>query len=162
MEKQDQAEQQVETKQEAVETQEEAVEAPEKQVHNLLNPDENQEETKNESEESQEETQDEPEEIQSAEPVVSDELIEQFSTLKMYRGKPLSVLPKAYDSLVRKLTEQATELKTLKGKLEQSSLNELGDPPDYYTEREEFDKWLEKRDKLIKSQQPEPTPQRTG
>lgn len=119
------------------------------------------EETKEESEEVQEEPQTETEEIQSQEPVISDEMIEQFPQLKMYRGKPLKDLGKAYANLVGKLHQTIKENNELKGKLEKSSLTELGDPPDPIENREAFDKWLQKRDELIKSQIPKSEPQPT-
>jgi hypothetical protein len=110
--------------------------------------------------ETQEETQEEVKETQSVEPMISDEMIEQFPQLKMYRGKPIKDLGKAYANLVGKLHQIIKENNELKGKLEKSSLTELGDPPDPIENREAFDKWLTKRDELIKSQikvQPQPT-----
>lgn len=128
------------------------------QVRNLLNPDST--ETK-EAEESEAETETQEETQEEVKPdIISDEIIEQFPTLKMYRGKPIKELAPSYDKLVRKLHETIQKNKELEGKLSKTSLNELGEPPDPIENRAEFDKWLEKRDKLIKSQvkvEPEPT-----
>lgn len=127
------------------------------QVRNLLNPDST--ETK-EAEESEAETETQEETQEEVKPdIISDEIIEQFPTLKMYRGKPIKELAPSYDKLVRKLHETIQKNKELEGKLSKTSLNELGEPPDPIENRAEFDKWLEKRDELIKSQvkvEPEP------
>lgn len=120
------------------------------QVRNLLNPDST--ETK-EAEESEAETETQEETQEEVKPdIISDEIIEQFPTLKMYRGKPIKELAPSYDKLVRKLHETIQKNKELEGKLSKTSLNELGEPPDPIENRAEFDKWLEKRDELIKSQ----------
>jgi len=153
---QDQVESAVETQEETQETtkQEETVltEAEQhEQVKALLG-----DETKNEEPETQEpetqEVQEEVQEVQSVEPIISDEMIQQFPQLKMYRGKPLKDLGKAYANLVGKLHQTIKENNELKGKLEKSSLTELGDPPDPIENRAEFDKWLQRRDELVKSQ----------
>ncbi len=127
------------------------------QVRNLLNPDST--ETK-EAEESEAETEPQEGTQEEVKPdIISDEIIEQFPTLKMYRGKPIKELAPSYDKLVRKLHETIQKNKELEGKLSKTSLNELGEPPDPIENRAEFDKWLEKRDELIKSQvkvEPEP------
>lgn len=127
------------------------------QVRNLLNPDST--ETK-EAEDSEAETETQEETQEEVKPdIISDEIIEQFPTLKMYRGKPIKELAPSYDKLVRKLHETIQKNKELEGKLSKTSLNELGEPPDPIENRAEFDKWLEKRDELIKSQvkvEPEP------
>lgn len=150
--------------------QEEAVELTEdqqvEQVKNLLSPDSKEESEESDETESEEESQDESEEEtqeeteEEVEPVISDEIIEQFPTLKMYRGKPLKELAPSYDKLVRKLHETIQKNKELTGKLEKTSLTELGEPPDPIENRKEFDEWLKKRDELVKSQvktEPEPT-----
>lgn len=124
-----------------------------RQVKSLLG-EETQEKTQEETQ--KEETQ---EETKVPEPIVTDELIEQFPTLKMYRGKPVSQLAPIYDKLVRKLTSEIQKRKELEGKLEKTSLDGIGEPPDPIENRAEFDKWLKKRDELVKSQVKQPEPE---
>ena len=90
---------------------------------------------------------------------IDDKLIEKFPQLKMYRGKLIEDLAPAYANLVGKMYELSRENNELKGKLEKTSLDELGEPPDPIDNRKEFDKWLAKRDSLIKSQIPESKPE---
>lgn len=120
------------------------------QVRNLLNPDST--ETK-EAEESEAETETQEETQEEVKPeIISDKIIEQFPTLKMYRGKPIKELAPSYDKLVRKLHETIQKNKELEGKLSKTSLNELGEPPDPIENPAEFKAWMDRRDKLLKAQ----------
>lgn len=102
----------------------------------------------------------EPEiEPEKVEPVVTDEMIDKYPSLKMFRGKKLEDLTPIYDKLVRKYQNEIRLRKELEGKLEKTSLNELGEPPDPIENRAEFDKWLKKRDELIRSQVKQPEPE---
>ena len=81
------------------------------QVRNLLNPDST--ETK-EAEEPEAETETQEETQEEVKPdIISDEIMEQFPTLKMYRGKPIKELAPSYDKLVRKLHETIQKNKEL-------------------------------------------------
>lgn len=104
----------------------------------------------------------EPEiEPEKVEPVVTDEMIDKYPSLKMFRGKKLEDLTPIYDKLVRKYQNEIRLRKELEGKLEKTSLNELGEPPDYFEEggKAKFDAWLKKRDELIRSQVKQPEPE---
>jgi len=85
-------------------------------------------------------------------PLIPDDLIEKFSTLKMYRGKPITELIPAYDGMVRKLNQVINEKKELEKKLDQDGLKSIGDPPDPIDDPKGFDKWLQRRDEIIRSQ----------
>ena len=92
-------------------------------------------------------------EVETPQPIViSDEIIEQFPSLRMFRGKNLTELAPVYDKLVRKYQNEIRERKELERKLEKSSLTELGEPPDQVEKPKEFKTWLENRDNLIREQ----------
>ena len=113
-----------------------------------------------ETEVAQEETPEQTEVETPKSVVISDEIIDKFPSLKMFRGKNLEELAPVYDKLVRKYQNEIREKKELERKLEKTSLTELGEPPDPIENRAEFDKWLQKRDELVKSQvktEPQPT-----
>ena len=154
------ADEQVETQEETqVETLTEAEQKAQVQALLETQPEETQETVQSSNEQiEQTETQETKEEA-TQEPTINDELVEQFPQLKMYRGKLIKDLAPAYANLVGKLHEVIKLNNELKGKLEKTSLDELGEPPDPIEHRKDFDEWLEKRDKLIKSQIPESKPE---
>lgn len=102
----------------------------------------------------------EPTEVEANVPVITDDLINQYPALRSYRGKPLAEVAPVYQKLVAKMTKDAERIKELERKLEQTTLKELGEPPDPVDHRAEFDEWLKRRDELVKSQvKVEPEPQ---
>lgn len=121
------------------------------QVKQLLN-DEPEGEPEKEPEGEPEELSDKPGEPEREPEVVTDELIEKFPTLKMYRGKPLKDVMGGYDGIVRQYNAILNEKKELEKKLKKDSLSELGEAPDRIEDPEGFNKWLKKRDDLIRQQ----------
>lgn len=113
------------------------------QVKALLN-------TETPEEPKQEETQPEIPEVKEA--VFTDEMIDKYPALKMFRGKTIQEIAPAYQKIVSKYQNEIRRNKELEGKLEKTSLTELGEPPDPIENRAEFDKWLKKRDEVVKSQ----------
>ena len=121
------------------------------QVKQLLS-DEPEGEPEKEPEGEPEELSDKPGEPEREPEVVTDELIEKFPTLKMYRGKPLKDVMGGYDGIVRQYNAILNEKKELEKKLKKDSLSELGEAPDRIEDPEGFNKWLKKRDDLIRQQ----------
>ena len=121
------------------------------QVKQLLS-DEPEGEPEKEPEGEPEELSGKPGEPEREPEVVTDELIEKFPTLKMYRGKPLKDVMGGYDGIVRQYNAILNEKKELEKKLKKDSLSELGEAPDRIEDPEGFNKWLKKRDDLIRQQ----------
>lgn len=100
-----------------------------------------------------EETQEEVKPV--SEPVVDDTLIKEYPVLKMYRGKPLKDLAKAYQSIVSRFTKTNQLLEELKRKTENDSLPDISTMPDPIEKPEEAKKWLKDRDEAIRKQVPQ-------
>ena len=97
----------------------------------------------------------EPEETpveEVSQPVFTDDMIDKYPSLKMFRGKTIAEIAPAYQKIVSKYQDQIRRNKELEGKLEKTSLSDLGEPPDPIENRKEFDAWLKKRDEVVKSQ----------
>ena len=95
----------------------------------------------------------EPQEVVQDEPkpeFIDDSIIEQYPTLKMYRGKPIKDALKAYDSLARKFTSSQQELVKLKQKQISDSKRKASDFPDPVEKPEEFEKSLSEYEKQIR------------
>lgn len=118
-------------------------EEQQEQVKALLN-------TETQEAETQTEVEEQTEEIPEA--VFTDEMIDKYPALKMFRGKTITEIAPAYQKIVSKYQNEIRRNKELEGKLEKTSLTELGEPPDPIENRAEFDKWLKKRDEVVKSQ----------
>lgn len=73
---------------------------------------------------------------------VDDALVEQFPRLKMYLGKPLSDIPKAYDNLVLAYQKDHLELIKLKQEQAKKSIPKPEDFPDSIEKPDEFKKAL--------------------
>jgi hypothetical protein len=136
--------------QEEQETSEQQVEISEEeqqeQVKALLNT----ETTEEPEAETQTEVEEQTEVIPEA--VFTDEIIDKYPALKMFRGKTITEIAPAYQKIVSKYQDLIRLYKELEGKLEKTSLTDLGEPPDPIENRAEFDKWLKKRDELVRSQ----------
>lgn len=93
-----------------------------------------------------EETEQVTPETQVAEPkevgIINDEMIQQFPTLKMYRGKPLLDLPKAYHNITLAYAENQRKLKQLEKEQAKQKLPDLSKVPDPINEPEKFQSWL--------------------
>lgn len=139
---QDQIDSPVEGQEEQIVSEEEQQE----QVKALLNT-----ETEAPEAEAQVETETQTEEV-IPEAVFTDEMIDKYPALKMFRGKSIQEIAPAYQKIVSKYQNEIRRNKELEGKLEKTSLTDLGEPPDPIENRADFDKWLKKRDDVVKSQ----------
>lgn len=125
------------------------------QIGKLLNPEGNQQETKTQ-EEIQVETKVEP---QKEVAVIDDAMIKEYPALKMYRGKPLVELGKAYQNIVKAYTENQMRLKQIEKEQVRNTLPKPSEVPDPVEKPEEFQKWLaEYTEKVIQTNKPEPEP----
>lgn len=93
--------------------------------------------------------------------VIDDSVIEQYPVLKMYRGKPIKEVLKAYDSIVRKFTSTSQELAKLKQK--QTTIPKPEEVPDAVENPEDFKKWIKEYTEQVREDertrvlnQPEP------
>lgn len=134
----DQVEETVENQAEAVQDQvAETVDAKE-ELGKLLHP-----EVQEPIQESQEVIQEVKEEVQTKEVgIIDDEMIQQFPTLKMYRGKSLLDIPKAYHNLTLAYAEDHRRLKQIE-KEQAKKLPDISTIPDPVEKPEEHRKWLE-------------------
>lgn len=114
------------------------------QIGQLLN----QEETVKEKEtpetipEKPQETIPEPEVVESKEAVIDDAITKDFPTLKMYLGKPLKDIPKAYHNLVLAYKKDHEELIKLKQEIANKEIPKPDDFPDPIEKPEDFKKAL--------------------
>lgn len=136
------------------------------QVGQLLRPEDNSQQVVE-----KEEVQPQEPEIKEGEPqepevpkepeIIDDSVIEQYPVLKMYRGKPIKEVLKAYDSIVRKFTSTSQELAKLKQK--QTTIPKPEEVPDAVEKPEDFKKWIEEYTEQVREDertkilnQPEP------
>ena len=149
----DQVEETVENQAEAVQDQvAETVDAKE-ELGKLLHP------VQEQIEESQEVIQETKEEVQTKEVgIIDDEMIQQFPTLKMYRGKSLLDIPKAYHNLTLAYAEDHRRLKQIE-KEQAKKLPDISTIPDPVEKPEEHRKWLEDYTERVRKEALESVPQ---
>ena len=109
-----------------------------------------QEEPKKE-EETQAETQVEAP-IEPPVPVIDDTMINEYPALKMYKGKPLKDLGKAYQNIVKAFTENQMRLKQIEKEKAKRSIPEPSEVPDPVEKPQEFKKYLQDFAESIKKQ----------
>ena len=113
-------------------------------------------------EESQEVIQETKEEVQTKEVgIIDDEMIQQFPTLKMYRGKSLLDIPKAYHNLTLAYAEDHRRLKQIE-KEQAKKLPDISTIPDPVEKPEEHRKWLEDYTERVRKEALESVPQTTS
>lgn len=148
----DQVDETVENQAEAVQDQVEETVDVQEQVSALLgNSEPIQEEVKEEPK--KEEVQEEIQTNQQVpvETIIDKTMIEQYPTLKMYLGKPLSEIPRAYDNLVSAYQKDHKELVKIKNEL----AKKVPDPkevPDPIEKPDDFKKWLSEYTEQVKQQ----------
>lgn len=76
-------------------------------------------------------------------PVIDDEIIQKYPTLKSYKGRPITEIAHAYDATVRQLNKISQRLK-------KKDIPKLEDMPDPYQNPDEAQQWLNNRDKQMK------------
>jgi len=81
--------------------------------------------------------------------IIDDAMIQQFPTLKMYRGKSLLDLPKAYHNITLAYAENQKRLKQIEKEQAKIRLPKPSEIPDSVEKPEEFQKWLIDRDERI-------------
>ena len=74
--------------------------------------------------------------------IIDDAMIQQFPTLKMYRGKSLLDLPKAYHNITLAYAENQKRLKQIEKEQAKIRLPNPKEIPDNVDKKEDFDKWL--------------------
>ena len=116
------------------------------QVGQLLN-----QETQEETQETQEPEVKTPIESPIVEPVIDDSMIKEYPALKMYKGKPLKDLGKAYQNIVKAFTENQMRLKQIE-KEQAKKIPEPSEIPDPVEKPEEFKKWLSDYTETIRSE----------
>lgn len=157
-----QVESTVENQAEAVQDQVEETSNVIEQVGQLLRQDaeDNQNVETNETQEAIQEVQQEESEAKSVEVgIIDDTMIQEYPALKMYKGKPIKDLGKAYQNIVKAYTESQKQLKQLEQEKAKQSLPKPTEVPDPVEKPEEFNKWLaDYTDKIKQSVQPQPQP----
>jgi hypothetical protein len=91
------------------------------------------------------EQQEEPKEVKEVQPefIIDDAMIQQYPTLKMYRGKKvIEDLPKAYHNIVLAYAEDHKRLKQIEKEQAKQKLPEPSQIPDPVEKPDEFKKWL--------------------
>lgn len=107
------------------------------ELNKILNP------TQEEKVETQVEEQVETETQVEAKPVIIDDtIIQQYPTLKMYRGKPLNDILGAYHNLTKAYGEDHKRLKQLEKEQAQKNVGDISKVPDPIEKPEEFKQWL--------------------
>lgn len=150
MPEQSQVEQTADSQAEATESQVENTTDVVEQVGQLL--------TKEPQDESQEEIQDKTQETKEevapvqVEPVIDDTMINEYPALKMYKGKPLKDLGKAYQNIVKAFTENQMRLKQIEKERAKRSIPEPTEVPDPVENPDEFKKYMETYAASIKQQ----------
>lgn len=150
MPEQSQVEQTAESQAEATESQVENTTDVVEQVGQLL--------TKEPQDEPQEEIQDKTQETKEevapvqVEPVIDDTMINEYPALKMYKGKPLKDLGKAYQNIVKAFTENQMRLKQIEKERAKRSIPEPTEVPDPVENPDEFKKYMETYAASIKQQ----------
>lgn len=115
------------------------------QIGQLLN-NEQSEEPVVEAEETKVETQAETQEeaqVETPVPIIDDTMINEYPALKMYKGKPLKDLGKAYQNIVKAFTENQMRLKQIEKERAKKSIPEPSEVPDPVEKPEEFKKYLQ-------------------
>lgn len=138
----EQVEETVENQAEAVQDQVTETLDAQTELSKLLRPEGNQPETEAQEQEAQAETQVETKEEPKQEVgIIDDAMIQQFPTLKMYRGKSLLDIPKAYHNLTLAYAEDHRRLKQIE-KEQAKKLPDISTVPDQVEKPEEYKKWL--------------------
>lgn len=105
---------------------------------------------------SQEQSQEEPEQPVTEEPkeigIIDDAMINEYPALKMYKGKPLKDLGKAYQNIVKAFTENQMRLKQIEKEKAKRSIPEPSEVPDPIEKPQEFKEYLQKFAETIKKQ----------
>jgi hypothetical protein len=77
------------------------------------------------------------------ESVIDDTMINEYPALKMYKGKPLKDLGKAYQNIVKAFTENQMRLKQIEKEKAKRSIPEPSEVPDPVEKPQEFKKYLQ-------------------
>src|SRR5574343_568869 len=105
------------------------------------------------------EQQEEPKEA-VAEFIIDDAMIQQYPTLKMYRGKKvIEDLPKAYHNIVLAYAEDHKKLKQIEKEQAKQRLPEPSQIPDSIEKPEEFKKWLAEYTERVRAESAPPPPE---
>lgn len=115
------------------------------QIGQLLNNEQSEEpvvETEETKVETQAETQEEAQ-VETPVPIIDDTMINEYPALKMYKGKPLKDLGKAYQNIVKAFTENQMRLKQIEKERAKKSIPEPSEVPDPVEKPEEFKKYLQ-------------------
>ena len=83
---------------------------------------------------------------------IDDKMVELYPALKMYKGKPLGDLGKAYQNLVKGYTESQMRLKQIEKEKAKRSIPEPSEVPDPVEKPEEFKKYLQDFAEVMKKQ----------
>lgn len=150
MPEQSQVEQTAESQAEATESQVENTTDVVEQVGQLLTT-ETQDESQEEIQDKTQETKEEVAPVQ-VEPVIDDTMINEYPALKMYKGKPLKDLGKAYQNIVKAFTENQMRLKQIEKERAKRSVPEPTEVPDPVENPDEFRKYMETYAASIKQQ----------
>lgn len=150
MPEQSQVEQTAESQAEATESQVENTTDVVEQVGQLLTT-ETQDESQEEIQDKTQETKEEVAPVQ-VEPVIDDTMINEYPALKMYKGKPLKDLGKAYQNIVKAFTENQMRLKQIEKERAKRSIPEPTEVPDPVENPDEFKKYMETYAASIKQQ----------
>lgn len=150
MPEQSQVEQTAESQAEATESQVENTTDVVEQVGQLLTT-ETQDESQEEIQDKTQETKEEVAPVQ-VEPVIDDTMINEYPALKMYKGKPLKDLGKAYQNIVKAFTENQMRLKQIEKERAKRSIPEPTEVPDPVENPDEFRKYMETYAASIKQQ----------
>lgn len=150
MPEQSQVEQTAESQAEATESQVENTTDVVEQVGQLLTT-ETQDESQEEIQDKTQETKEEVAPVQ-VEPVIDDTMINEYPALKMYKGKPLKDLGKAYQNIVKAFTENQMRLKQIEKERAKRSVPEPTEVPDPVENPDEFKKYMETYAASIKQQ----------
>lgn len=122
------------------------------QIGELLNGNQTTDEPETETA-TQEQQQVEPEKKETPIIIIDDAMIQQFPTLKMYRGKPLlDYLPKAYHNVTLAYSENQKKLKQLEKEQAKQKLPDISTIPDMVEKPEEFKKWLAEEKERIRQE----------
>jgi len=84
--------------------------------------------------------------------VIDDTMINEYPALKMYKGKPLKDLGKAYQNIVKAYTENQMRLKQIEKENAKRSIPEPSEVPDPIEKPEEFKKYLQEFAETTKKQ----------
>lgn len=150
MPEQSQVEQTAESQAEATESQVENTTDVVEQVGQLLTK-EPQDEPREEIQDKTQATKEEVAPVQ-VEPVIDDTMINEYPALKMYKGKPLKDLGKAYQNIVKAFTENQMRLKQIEKERAKRSIPEPTEVPDPVENPDEFKKYMETYAASIKQQ----------